>query len=66
VPERSVALTPGCQTAYTDHTGCHQLNAFLTIRPTRVITPGCQISYVEHTGYRMSSVERVCFDGKIM
>jgi hypothetical protein len=28
-----LSLTPGCQIAYTDHTGCHQLDVFLTIRP---------------------------------
>jgi hypothetical protein len=27
-----VALTPGCQMRYMDHTGCHQLNHALTAK----------------------------------
>jgi hypothetical protein len=41
LPRRRVALTPGCQTGYTDHAGCHQLNRVLAVRPTRFVTPGC-------------------------
>ena len=29
-PPSTVALTPGCQIGYADHTGCRQLNRVLT------------------------------------
>jgi hypothetical protein len=37
-PSAGVALAPGCQIGYMDHSGCHQ-SVIFTIRPTRVVTP---------------------------
>jgi hypothetical protein len=56
-----VALTPGgCQMCYMGHTGCHQLNAILTIRPTRAVTHS-RVSHWFHGIYRLSSFG-MCFE----
>ena len=58
--EVGLALTPGCQIGYVDHTGCYQL-VFFTIRLTRVVSPGG----VRLATWSILAVIHWCFDCKI-